>query len=252
MSQPRIVMFGDSHVDAVKRAIKLRRMARKDSGIEAFRLSKIKNDKIVGDIDFEEAIKLIGTLTKDDAVISLIGGNQHAVLSTVQHPKPFKVYGPAEEATIISRGEQIIPSRAVRSFLQSGVSGRDGALIKELKSATPARVFHIIPPPPKENNDHIKRHHETHFSDLDIVSLGVSPPDLRYKIWALQADVLKQLCSEWDVEIVSPPSLALTHTGFLDPAYYANDATHANSDYGELILQTIETVVQTKSGKRVN
>ena len=37
-----------------------------------------------------------------------------------------------------------------------------------------------------------------------------------------------------------PPAAALDPEGFLARDYYANDATHANPPYGELVLREVE------------
>ena len=46
-----------------------------------------------------------------------------------------------------------------------------------------------------------------------------------------------------NVTLLYPPKITLTSKGYLKPEYYANDATHANADYGELVLQQIENIV---------
>jgi len=101
-------------------------------------------------------------------------------------------------------------------------------------------VVHLQPPPPKRDNDHILRHHESRFSEDRIADLGVSTPELRMAFWQLQATLLASLCAELDIEVLPPPPGALDPDGFLAEAFYASDATHANPLYGELVLQQIE------------
>jgi hypothetical protein len=59
-------------------------------------------------------------------------------------------------------------------------------------------------------------------------------------MWHLQVDVLLKLTVDFNIGLLLPPDSTLTPLGFLDPAFYANDATHANAAYGELVLQQLE------------
>jgi hypothetical protein len=58
-------------------------------------------------------------------------------------------------------------------------------------------------------------------------------------MWQLQVDVLRRLTEEWDVQLLPPPAQALDAQGYLAPAYYADDATHANAAYGELLIEQV-------------
>ena len=241
------MVIGDSHVDAIKRAIKVRRMGGAETDVSAYRLSKMKNDKLIGDISFQDCIVRIRTLGPRDVVVSAIGGNQHAVFSTIQHPTPFDFFEQGNDSVASDDTVQIIPKRMLASIFDAGIRNGDGQQLSALRGATKARVFHLVPPPPKENNAHILSYHETKFAEDDIVSLGVSPPALRLKFWKLQASILGQFCGENAIEIIYPIAAALTPDGYLSPDYYANDATHANGRYGELVLQHLEALANSSS-----
>lgn len=259
--QPRIVLFGDSHSHAVQRAIEKRKGKGQPVPVVAYRLLKDKTDREVGtsliarfigkfsflenregqlgDIRLEAFIKTIRTLRRDDVVLSMIGGNQHAVFSTIQHPQRFDFFTPQGEPTEEPPLE-IVPYRAFEDVFIKGLSKGDGQSIKALRGATVARLVHIIPPPPKADNAHIERHHESLFAKDGLTSRGVSPPELRLKFWNLQTRVLEQLCAEIGVEVMMPPARTVDEDGFLRPEFYANDATHGNWRYGERVLREIE------------
>ena len=242
MSAPRIILFGDSHCYAIQRAIERREAKGRPVPLVAHRLLKTKNDVVMGDTSFEDFLRIAGTLGPGDIVMSAIGGNQHAVFSTIQHPVPFDFFEPGS-ASSIETGVQVIPYRTLEANFASGIRGRDGASLKALRDATAARVIHILAPPPKEDNAHILRHHESRFAQDNIAALGVSPPEVRLKFWNLQRRVLKQICSELGIEVMDPPVKALDSQGFLATDFYASDATHANVDYGELILADVERLL---------
>lgn len=240
--RPRIMIYGDSHANAIKRAISRRHDKQQSMDVEVLSVLKLKNGKPFGDVSIENFIDSIRRLTPNDLVVSAIGGNQHAVFSTIQHPKPFDFHLGADALDDHPAGTQIIPTRALRAYFESGLRSRDGMTLQALRKATSARVIHLIPPPPKEDSKHIEDYHESHFAKEGISALGVSAPALRLKFWRLQTALLHEMCREWGIEVVDPPTEALTEKGFLAPPYYARDATHANVDYGELLLRQIDSL----------
>ena len=239
LSAPTIVLFGDSHSYAVQRAVEKRQGSGIPVPLTAHRLSKIKNGKQQGDTSFEEFLEIVRPLGPTDVVLSMIGGNQHAVFSTIQHPERFDFLEPGGAAQP-EEGAAVVPYRALSAVFEKGVRNRDGKSLEALRKATSARVVHIIPPPPKADNDFIQDYHESHFANEGITSHGVSSPALRLKFWKLQTRLLEKMCGELGIEVMMPPAAALDPEGFLARDYYANDATHANPPYGELVLREVE------------
>lgn len=251
MTAPRIVLFGDSHAYAIQRAIERREAKGCPVVLTAHRLLKTKNDVVMGDTSFEDFLTMAGKLGPQDIVLSVIGGNQHAVFSTIQHPQPFTFVEPGEVAPAIPSGTEIIPYRALAAYFASGIRGRDGKSLEALRKATTARVIHMAAPPPKRDNAHIMRHHEIRFAQDNIAALGVSAPELRLKFWRLQTCVLAEVCAELGIEIMLPPAQTLDKDGYLAPEFYANDATHANVTFGERLVDAIEQQFgpQTQQGQ---
>jgi len=237
--KPKILLFGDSHSYAVQRAIEKRQGKGISIPLKAHRLSKIKNGKKQGDTSLEEFVEIIGKLTENDVVLSMIGGNQHAVFSTIQHPQRFDFLEPGGKP-VVEEGAVLIPYRALTSFFEKGIRNRDGKSLEALRQATSARLIHIIPPPPKGDSAFIQQYHESVFANEGITSHGVSSPVLRLKFWNLQTRLLKALCEDLGIEVMMPPKVSVDHKGFLARDYYANDATHANHFYGELLLREVE------------
>jgi hypothetical protein len=241
LTKQTALLFGDSHSYAIQRAIEKRQGKRRPVPVTAYRLAKIKNGKQQGDTSFEDFLDMIRSLRDEDMVFSMIGGNQHAVFSTIQHPKRFDFFVSGREPRP-EKGTEIIPYRTLEGVFEKGIRNSDGKSLEALRKATSARVIHIIPPPPKKDNAFIQQYHETHFAKEDIGSLGVSSPGLRLKFWALQTRQLQKVCAELGIEVMLPPATALDDKGFLATDYYANDATHANYGYGELVLREIENL----------
>jgi hypothetical protein len=239
LSQPTILLFGDSHAYAVQRAIEKREGKGRSTIVNAYRLAKIKNGKRQGDTSLEEFLDVVRPLAPDDLVLSMIGGNQHAVFSTIQHPQRFDFVDPEDNGGL-DEAAAIIPYRVLASFFERGIRNRDGKSLAALRGATAARVIHIIPPPPKADNAFIQQYHESLFATEGITAHGVSSPALRLKFWNLQTRLLEELCGELGINVMLPPRAALDRDGYLANEYYANDATHANYFYGELLLREVE------------
>lgn len=237
--QRRILLFGDSHSDAIQRAIRKRSGKGKKSPLTAHRLLKEKNGGQIGDMAFETFLRRIGRLKKDDVVLSMIGGNQHAVFSTIQHPQAFDFFIAGDSAAVNCELE-LIPYRVLEEVFSNGLRKGDGKSLAAIREATRAKVIHIVPPPPKRDNAFIEQHHETLFAKEGLTSRGVSPPELRLKFWKLQARLLEQICNELEIETMLPPSVTVDRDGFLRAEYYAADATHANYQYGEKLIREIE------------
>lgn len=245
----RILLFGDSHAYAVQRAIAKRQGKGQPVSISAHRLLKEKNGVQIGNTSFEAFLKLIGDLGPDDVVVSMIGGNQHAVYGTIQHPQPFDFFTP-ERPTLSEGPAEVIPYRALEDVFATGLRRGDGRSLEALRAATVAGVVHILPPPPKQDNAHIEKHHESMFAN-DLPHHGVSSPELRLKFWKLQTRILIQICTELEMEVVKPPERAVDEAGFLRPEFYANDATHGNWRYGERVLRELERLYLGSSAERV-
>lgn len=236
----QLLLYGDSHSETVFQAAELRQRKRNPTPISVHRARRKKGEKVLGDTSLEEFVELSRGLTESDVIISMIGGNQHAVFSTIQHPIVFDVLESGGGADGLRPGAQIIPHRAIASFLGQGIrDGRDGKAIRAIRAATVAQMVHIISPPPKRDSDFIRTYHETRFKG-EIAELGVSPPELRIKIWRMQHRLTREFCEELAIMPMDPPTTALDADGYLLPEYYAQDATHANRAYGMLLLEELE------------
>ena len=84
------------------------------------------------------------------------------------------------------------------------------------------------------------RHPGHFFAQAGIAQRGVSPSSLRLKLSQIQVSVLSGITAGLGIELLPPPRATVTPNGFLHPDYFANDASHANTAYGEMVLSQIE------------
>ncbi|MCK0208524.1 hypothetical protein MWN33_10825 [Starkeya koreensis] len=235
MTRP-VLIVGDSHVDAIKSALAANGAP---AGIEAFRLAKMKNGKPFGELPFDDALRRIRTLPRDALVVCAIGGNQHQSIGLVQHRRRFDFALPGESLPDDDSAE-IVPFQAMRALFERGLRGGDFAKLRAIRETAPGEVVQLAPPPPKADEDFVRRHIDTVFRDMGFDETGLSEAGLRLRLWRLQLLVTGELCGEIGVELVPNPLAALTPNGFLAPDFYAADATHANAAYGREVLGQIE------------
>jgi hypothetical protein len=242
---PQIAIFGDSHTAAMFSAKEYPDRAHHYGHIRIYRLLKEKNGRTIGDVTLEEFCTEIAKLRRQDFVFSAAGGNQYAVVSTVQSPVDFDfLTSPADEDVASVNGE-IVPFRAFAGHIERGVRGTLGPVLTQMRAATSAKLLHLAPPPPKQDNAFIATHFESRFARAGLRDLGPTRPSLRLKAWKLQLGFLSDLCAELGVELMMPPARTVTDEGYLAPRCYAKDVTHANRRYGEYVLKDILKVTDT-------
>jgi hypothetical protein len=238
-SERPILVFGDSHTDALKRA-HAERGAPRNEHIRVVRYSVVKKGgKDLGDVPVEATGSIVAEAAANTVIASVMGGNQHQVFGLVQHPEPFDFIEP-ESPSSWDKQRTLIPYRSIWVTFEKGLRGKDGQRLTALREMAGRPIYHLAPPPPKESAEHILKKFETAFAEAGLATKGVTPGPIRLKIWRLQCAVLKYLCEQWDIRLLPPPDGTQTPEGFLKPEYYANDATHANASYGELVLQQLE------------
>lgn len=243
VSPQKVLVFGDSHTHAVSTAIRKLKNHTAGCEIEAYRLTKVKNGTMIGDIDVNDLIARCKTLTPTDLLVSVVGGNQHSSFSLIQHEIPFRLYdqpgGNAEQADAIGDGDVLIPRNVIKDHFRRGMRNGDARRIFEMANVGSQRTVHLAPPPPKADEAHILNRIETSFADKIAAGFGVSSAPLRLAIWQLQNEVFSEILAEEGVELLPPPPGTQTVEGYLHPDYYGPDATHANAAYGAKILEQI-------------
>lgn len=251
----KIVLFGDSHSRAIKDAVRSRIADGHRVQVEVLQRLKLKGiakaasdgsepvspeGMHVGDTSFEAFIQRLAAFKPSAVVASFIGGNTYAGFSTIQHPQPFDFLIPGDSPNELALDAEIIPFRMIYDQFARMIYKGDGASLMALRKATKATIVHLLAPPPKYDNHFITENYDTRYAADGIASLGVSQPHLRMKFWRLQNIAIQGLCAEIGIEVLGPPSEALDGSGFLARPYWARDATHANADYGELVLKQLE------------
>jgi len=238
----RIIVVGDSHVSAFEQAVSFKGNATY-SQVEVYRFEKTKGDISIGNISYEDFLNLAGELDSRDHIFSAIGGNHYAVLSTVEHPLGLEVFNGPNDREPYSERAKLVPYRIISKYLYDAVKSTLGKQLRALRETSSANITHLSPPPPKADNEFISRYFEHRFAQLGMGKYGPARPELRLKMWQIQSAALERLCAELGVGFLPPPAHTVDPSGYLEPYYYAKDATHANRRYGRETLKQISEFI---------
>lgn len=227
----RILVIGMSHIGALRRALTAEQAGFIDMISLPARLEDL--DKRKGEIKVWERKGL-----KAEVVCLSIRGNFHSQFGLLENPEKFRL-GDAVAGSVPS-GEsdrRFIPRDMLRAHFREQLEAHLTKWYEFLHSQFPgSRFVHVCAPPPIENEAHLCAHPGIFAPKMH---LGIAPRDLRLKIYELQTELYREQAARFGAVFLSPPAEALTADGFLDRTYWHLDPTHANAQYGELVLKQI-------------
>jgi hypothetical protein len=174
------------------------------------------------------------------------GGNVH-LSSYLFAPTPLFDFVASDNPDLpLDETATIVPEEAIRVFFARQIQGQIQLLknrVEALKSIA-VKVLVSGTPPPKEDDTFIRGRFATepHFGrvaaqmGLKPGEVPLSPPLLRLKLWMALQGLLRDMADETETVFVPVPASTQTGLGFLHPSFYANDVTHANQAYGNVML----------------
>jgi hypothetical protein len=246
VSGKKVLVVGDSHTYALAKAQEARAGRQPKSDDVQFDincLAKRKGTISRGDLEVADALERAARLQPDDVMVISIAGTLHNVLGLLEHDKPFDVFTRGDESMTLAEGRVVVPENALWDMLKGAMVNKK---IVALRNKARCHVCHLATPPPKEDGGFIMAL-TARYRDRLVAEAGLNPAAIRLKLWKLEMRVLAHLCAGWTMHLMLPPVEAQTPEGFLKPEYYANDATHANAAYGELVLRQLEVVAEATS-----
>lgn len=246
IDRPELFILGDSHTTAIARAFKTRGGLVADRQVFVSRYQAAKGETIIEGITHAEGVSMFQGAARSAVLVSTIGGNQFNAFGMIQHPEPFDFYEPDVPTEGLLPGACIIPQRTMEATFRKLLGVRDVELLKMYRKSGPGRVFVLAPPPPKEDDEFVRTKSESLFRDNGIEEAGVTPAIVRLKLWAVQVRMMREIFAPLKIDVIAPPAKALTAVGFLAPEFYGKDATHANKEYGEMVLNLLDMVLPRK------
>lgn len=170
-------------------------------------------------------------------LFSFVHGNEHSMLSLVQHPQPYDFYLPQRPDLELAPDRQPIPYEIVRQQMARALNPTIGCLAMTRMKLPRMRLVHVMPPPPIESEAQIM--HAPEVFREQLTQFGITPLSIRLKYHLLATDVLRSEVSPFGVTVLECPLQAVAASGAIKNEY-AFGATHANEAYGALVFQQMQ------------
>lgn len=224
----QILVLGSSHTTAILRASK---------GQPNIRVLWVKNpakEDPKGDITTEEALAFSASLSPNDILAITWLGTHHNIFGLLQHETPFDFYEPGSPE-LPDCSKQIIPYDALRDLFLTTI--RTDKFVRSLAKATQAKTYILATPPVKGDQEFMQSKLEV-YRGISVETKGITPANIRAKIWRLEELCLNIYCSDLGIKYLSAPDESLTEDGYLKPEFY-HDGTHANIAYGAMVANQL-------------
>lgn len=219
------LFIGDSHANALKRAIKLGGIQDVTSVDVRMRAGTSQRSK--------EIDPNLPSLYPCDAVFCCLGGTEYNLLGIIEADRPFDfLFDPLDT---VADGRAVMPrslvSRALIDKMRTTLARM--ASVRSLFSVP----FHYIAPPPPFRRLRDDAQLPTAFQS--ILERGVSPPALRLKLYKLQNLVMRSECEQLDINFIPAPAAGQDGDGYLRDDCWDRDPTHGNARYGAFVIDEI-------------
>ncbi|MDZ4789812.1 MAG: hypothetical protein SGJ17_01160 [Hyphomicrobiales bacterium] len=250
--QKRALIFGHSHVWAIRRALVAGTYEKQNPYFQAEILlcgtQEFPGSVVVYDADHKEHINpaLVGALNSafagrnpiDACLVSCVG-NIYNAIGLLQDTRPFDFVVPGREDLPLDKKAALIPYDAVAALLADRM--RDiQAMIKRLRRIACAAIIHIGAPPPIESGEFIAAKLSAAAAPRNALPL-ITEPHVRLKLWLAQTDIMATWSQNAGATFMHPPVEAFDAVGFLKQDYWC-DSIHANRHYGALVLKKVEAL----------
>jgi hypothetical protein len=186
-----------------------------------------------------ESIKSDNNYEGHKLIVSLMGGNSHNILGLMRHPIPFDFVLPQQSDLPLESSAQILPYNFIWDVLHEVALPHLNELIA-LRSSVEGLIIHLESPPPIGNDVYVQQYLDPYFKEKPQ---EIAPRILRYKLWRLHSEIVKQVCSKINVTFVPVPTETLDREGFLRSEGYPGNVTHGNEWYGEKVLEQLNNIM---------
>lgn len=228
------LVIGNSHTASMTNALR-------DNENQSIDIYWLKNNKPPdrGNIELDDAIKLIKALGRDDFLFVSLIGTYHNIMGLIKHPIPFDFYESSPSADRPRSDYCLIPHNVMRSEMDRMLEG--SGTVKALAKAAVCATYIISPPPPKGNHEFIFARTRAYRGTV-LDSASINDAAIRAKMWRLEMDCMADWATSNSMRFLPAPAESLSGEGYLTEEYYGADVTHANDAYGALVLDQIAAI----------
>ena len=168
-----------------------------------------------------------------DTIFSFLHGNEHSILSLVQHAVPYDFHLPWEAQSALAEGAQPLPFETVRRQMEEALNPAIACLAMMRSKLPGVRIAHLMAPPPIESEAHIRQAPEVFREKIE--KTGVTPLSIRLKYYRLAERMLGESLKAFGIALLTSPAAAASPSGAIRDDF-AYGATHGNDAYGRLVL----------------
>lgn len=170
-----------------------------------------------------------------DLIVSCVAGNAHFSLGLVNNPRKYDFVLPQAPDLPLEDGAEIIPYGLIRKHLTE-MAHETIPVLPAICATASAPVIHLESPPPVPAEN--VRQNAKHFAPL-ITHYGLSRRERIWRFWRLQAQIMRDICAEQNIPYLPAPDAMKDEHGFLVPAAWRDDPTHAGPAYGHAVLDQL-------------
>jgi hypothetical protein len=172
-----------------------------------------------------------------DGVYLSVGGNAHNALGLVESERPFDFVLDSEPDLPLLPDREVVPSASVRAALLATKRFSQQMLARKLiLELVGDGAVHMDIPPPINDEKHIRANCGAFVEE--VLKYGIAPPLLRYKLWRLYSDMVREQCDEVGAEVLPVPPATIDN-GYLVRQAFTTDPTHAGTWYGRRVIEQI-------------
>jgi hypothetical protein len=236
-----IVVCGHSHVASILEASVLpENVALSETGISVC-YSSDWNSGPPGDKEYWEFVAKLG---RGKHIVIVWNGNQHNANFMFQTDPKFTLLGVDDNFL----EEKVVPisSTMIKNFFKPSFE----ELTEIVASMFEAKSVTLMNGPAPKPTSHIENciTKEKYFTDIaksldvDLGDLVITSDALRLELWNVLAGLLEKCANDLDINFSGAPTESRDIFGMLLPEYRAPDVTHANSNYGILLIKALKNL----------
>ncbi|MFC5355653.1 tetratricopeptide repeat protein [Azospirillum himalayense] len=241
------LVIGSSHINAIRGASKYAEQEHLRNSYTFKSIIDFKNDsKIIDPVDggfddyqLNENMKkwLYENRSFDKIFLSISGSDYLSFCISAPNPS-YDIIIPGREDLPRINGARVVPYEEMKARLKRHI--RHVVLgIKAIRAEVSAPIIYLEPPPPIEDNQHLTQH--AGWAERLLANSGPSSPIVRYKLWLLHSEIIKEACESVGVVFLELPSSVLNERGYLADSMLLNDVMHANLLFGAEILMQMDS-----------
>lgn len=242
------VVIGQSHTACMANAISTHPDKAWDISVTRLRSGDKLNDPEALSID--DAMGLVSALEFSVPIFISIVGTYHNILGLIRFGEDFDFL--MDGQSTISDESCLVPNKVLTSAFDENLKTEKD--IQKLKAVSRGPVYLLACPPPKQDSEFMLQkltaRRNKPYRGRDVATHGINRPELRRKLWLLECQRLELWAQGLEIGYLPPPIEAFDQDGFLAKQFYADDATHANAEYGALVLSLIASTIESRERPR--